>query len=177
MKLHHIALAVGATWLWHQQTEQKRRPKKQAATPPLAPDPEQTPSVPPPRATLETAPDCNSWTMRDTWILQVAQPRFGDLLREHVRAQMTGTATVPDPIALTYRILEGEHLGCPLPLTTLEDGTILRFDALQSDIPGTPNAYPHDAILGLYAHITEAVIEALQRFDDSGNPDELLFPL
>lgn len=177
MKLHHIALAAGAGWLWHQHEKQKRRRRKTPKTSPTTPHGGQVPSDPPPRATLEVAPDCSTWTMSDAWILQVAQPRFGDLLREHIRAQMTGTATESDPISMTYRVLEGEHPGCPVPLTTLEDGTLLRFDALQSDIPGTPDAYPHGAILGLYAHLTEAVIEALRRFETSGNPDELLFPL
>ena len=171
MKLHHLALAAGAGWLWHQHTQKQKRRRHQT--------PKTSPSTPdaPPRATLEVAPDCSTWTMSDDWILQVAQPRFGDLLREHVRAQMMGTATEPDPVTMTYRILEGEHPGCPVPLTTLEDGTRLRFDALQSDIPGTVDAYPHGAVLGLYAHVTEAVIEGLRRFETSGNPDELLFPL
>ncbi len=177
MKLHHLALAAGAGWVWHQHNEKQRRLKKKAPTPPLAPQGTDVPSEPPPRAALEIAADCSTWMMSDAWILQVAQPRFGDLLREQVRAQMTGTATEPDPISLTYRLLEGEHPSCPLPLTRLEDGTVLRFDALQSDIPNTPDAYPHAAILGLYAHVTEAVIEALRRFETSGSPDELLYPL
>lgn len=178
MKPHHILLALGAGYLWYENDKKKRRKSARGSQRPTRGNDDQaTPDTPAPRPILDIASDCEGWTMSDAWIIRVAQPRFGNILRELVRTRMMGSALEPDPIALAYRILEGEHPGCPGPLSTAQDGTILRFDALQADVPGMPDHYPHAAILGLYAHITEAVIDALERFEISGNPDELLFPL
>ncbi|MCR9165539.1 MAG: hypothetical protein ACE37F_00800 [Nannocystaceae bacterium] len=173
MKPHHVLLALGAGYVLYEHAQKKKRRKGNRGTQTTP----TTPDAPPARPVLDIASDCESWTMSDAWIIQVAQPRFALLLRERVRGQMQGRSTEADPIAMAYRILEGEHPGCPAPLVTAEDGAVLRFDALQADVPGMPDHYPHASILNLYAHITEAVLDALERFEISGNPDELLFPL
>ena len=180
MKPHHVLFALGVGYVWYENNKKKQRKKakgKGTQTPTHRGSEQPEDPAPTERPVLDIAADCESWTISDAWIIQVAQPRFGNLLRELVRARMTGSTTPADPIVFTYRILEGEHPSCPMPLVTVPDGTVLRFDALQADIPGTPDYYPHAAILGLYAHITEAVIDAIRRFELSGNPDELLFPL
>lgn len=183
MNAGHLILLAGAAYAWdkHQKAQKRRRASSKRpghrSPPGTEPTPQPTPQAPatPPR--LDITADCESWTMSDAWIVQVAQPRFGALLRDLIRARMTGTASDPDPVTLSYRILEDQHPGCPLPLARGQDSSVLRFDALQADVPGAPDYYPHAAILGLYAHITEAVIDALRRFEISSNPDELLFPL
>lgn len=178
MKPHHVLLALGVGYVWYENNKKKRRKTAKGAQTPThrgsdqAEDPASSE-----RPVLDIAEDCERWSISDAWIIQVAQLRFGNLLRDLVRARMTGSTTPADPIVFAYRILEGEHPGCPMPLVTAPDGTVLRFDALQAEVPGMPDHYPHAAILGLYAHITEAVIDALGRFEISGNPDELLFPL
>ena len=179
IRLSHVALAAGAVYLWHEHDKKARKrsagssSKRGASSSPS--DTGRPEPAPQPR--LEVAADCSQWDMSDAWVLQVAQPRFAALLRAQIRREMNGDPTPPEPLALTYALLEGEHPDCPVPRVVTPDGVDLRFDALQAEVEGAVDFYPHAAVLGLYAHVTEAVLDALERFEVSRNPDELLFPL
>lgn len=146
--------------------------------PPEPPKLEQIPKTP-----LVIAPDCSSWEMPETWIIQTAQPRFyRKLLDAHAAADgqldEAKRRGLLDPVTLTYDVLQGEVGSCPVPFVSHEDGTQWTFRELQSDIPQHDDYYPHPAILGLYDTIFEAVEAALSVLEQTHDPAKaLLFPV
>lgn len=171
-------LALGYVLVQSNKPKRRRRRKATPAAPkPTAPQP-RDPVAPPALPRLEIAPDCSAWTIPDAWIVQVAQPRFRALLVQHNETMRAGLPATLDPVAATYAIVQGELGPCPEPLVAAPaPAPPLNFLQLQSDVESTDDYYPHAAILGLYGHIYEAVIDATQRYATTTSVDELLFPV